>query len=56
MKRRDGEPNPEPEAPLRIAVQLEEIEDTAGAADLLRRILRAQAAELEEQEQTDDAA
>jgi hypothetical protein len=46
---------PEPQQPLRVKLQIEEVEDEARAADMLRRILRAQAAELEEQERMDDA-
>jgi hypothetical protein len=35
--------SPKPEPVLRVVMQLEEIPDTARAADLCRRILRAQA-------------
>jgi hypothetical protein len=34
---------PQPEPPLRAVLRREEIQDRAGAADLCKRILRAQA-------------
>ena len=60
MKRRSGDrpPKPEWEAPPRVEMQLEEIEDDAGAADLLQTILWAQAQEIARKQRGrgDDAA